>query len=48
VAEQSIEPVGFVAFGAEGVVPTFMDKMYGYNPDYRPLWADDPSVLERP
>jgi len=23
----------------------FMDKMYGFDPDYRPLWADDASVL---
>ena len=26
----------------------FMDKMYGFDPQYRPLWADDPSVLDRP
>jgi hypothetical protein len=23
----------------------FMNKMYGFDPDYRPLWADQPDVL---
>ncbi|MCE5239519.1 M55 family metallopeptidase [bacterium] len=26
----------------------FMDKMYGFDPEYKPLWADDPTILERP
>ncbi len=26
----------------------FMDKMYGFDPAYQPLWAEDPTILERP
>jgi hypothetical protein len=26
----------------------FMDKIYGFDPNYKPLWVDDPSVLGRP
>jgi len=26
----------------------FMDKMYGFDPDYKPLWADHPEVFQDP